>query len=274
MLKLLIVDDDRIVLEGLHKFVDWNRLGCELVGTALNAKSAIDFMQNEHVDILLTDIMMPKEDGFNLIEEALLINPYMKTVILSGYSQFDFARKAIKLKVFDYLTKPVDFEELERIFTQLCKISVQENEERLQKMKNKADELAEVPIETETEEKSVGPVVEMVLDYVKQHYAENITLPMLAEKVYVHPVYLSKLFKEKMGINFIDYLTKVRIEKAKVLLSDLSFRIYDISEMVGYTSPKHFSKNFKTVTNLTPKEYRQKSAKFTEKESGDANEEE
>ncbi len=141
MLNLLIADDDSIVLEGLKNFVNWEHLGCRLIGTSLSAKNAMDFMQNEHVDILITDIMMPKEDGFKLIEDALLINPYMKTVILSGYSKFDFARKAIKLKVFDYLTKPVDFAELERIFIQLCEISDKENEERLQMIRNKMSEL-------------------------------------------------------------------------------------------------------------------------------------
>lgn len=266
MLNLLIADDDSIVLEGLKNFVDWERLGCHLTGTSLSAKSAIDFMQNEHVDILMTDIMMPKEDGFKLIEDALLINPYMKTIILSGYSKFDFARKAIKLKVFDYLTKPVDFAELERIFIQLCEISDKENEERLQMIRNKISELEQVPVNIGLEESSVGPIVEKVLDYVKHHYAENITLFTLAEKVYVHPVYLSKLFKEKTGINFIDYLTKVRIDRAKVLLNDVAFRIYDISEMVGYTSPRHFSKIFKNITNLTPKEYRQKWSTYAEKE--------
>jgi two-component system, response regulator YesN len=106
------------------------------------------------------------------------------------------------------------------------------------------------------DEKSAGLIIENAKRYINEHYSEEITLNKLSEVVYVNPMYLSRLFKEKIGENFIDYLTRVRIEHAKRLLSDLSLRIYDITEMVGYESRKHFGKTFKEVTGFTPKEYR------------------
>jgi two-component system response regulator YesN len=105
---------------------------------------------------------------------------------------------------------------------------------------------------------SNGLIIENVKKYLNEHYYENITLSKLSEVVYINPMYLSRLFKEKMGENFIDYLTKVRIEHAKRLLKDLSLKIYDITEMVGYKSRNHFGKTFKEITGLSLKEYRNK----------------
>lgn len=108
----------------------------------------------------------------------------------------------------------------------------------------------------ENQDRPLGVAIENVIKYINEHYNENLTLQKLAEIAYVHPIYLSKLFKEKTGENFIDYLMKLRIEKSKKLLVNVSLRIYDICKMVGYESPKHFSKVFKDLTGQTPKDYR------------------
>lgn len=257
MLSILLVDDDRIVLDGLKKFVDWNAMGFQVAGTAVSAKEAIQFMETNAVDVLLTDIVMTGSSGFELIRDALLINPYIKTVVLSSYSEFNYAKEAIRLGSFDYLSKPVNFGELKEIFTRLKSVLDKEIAARkrmigLQKGLLGGDTRGMAG----SEGKQVGPVIEPVLRYINENYAKDITLQKLSEIAYVHPIYLSKLFKEKTGVNFIDYLTRVRVEAARRLLGNLSLRIYDISEMVGYDSPKHFSKVFKEITGLTPKEYR------------------
>lgn len=106
------------------------------------------------------------------------------------------------------------------------------------------------------DEKSACLIIESAKKYIKEHYNEEITLSKLSEVVYVNPIYLSRLFKEKEGQNFIDYLTGIRIGHAKLLLEDLSLRVYDITEMVGYESRKHFGKIFKETTGMSPREYR------------------
>lgn len=95
--------------------------------------------------------------------------------------------------------------------------------------------------------------------YINGHYSENISLSTLADQFFLHPNYLSRLFQEKTGHNFIDYLTQVRVEKSKRLLSDTGFNMYDISQMVGYSTPNYFSKVFKASTGMTPKQWRDKS---------------
>ncbi|MDG0791393.1 response regulator [Cohnella ginsengisoli] len=92
--------------------------------------------------------------------------------------------------------------------------------------------------------------------FIRAHYAESLTLPSVAAEVHVTPVWLSKLFKKEMHQTFLEYLTDIRMEKAKRMLSDVQYKIYEISAQVGYKDPVHFTKVFKRQTGLTPKEYR------------------
>jgi YesN/AraC family two-component response regulator len=110
-------------------------------------------------------------------------------------------------------------------------------------------------VQSAVTEKTAGRITENAKKYIKEHLSEEITLNKLSEVLFVHPVYICRLFKEELGENFIDYLKKVRIEKSKELLSDLSLKVYEVSEMVGYDSPKYFSKLFKEITGATPKEF-------------------
>lgn len=100
-------------------------------------------------------------------------------------------------------------------------------------------------------------VIREVQLYIRQHYSENITLNSLAERFFLHPNYLSRLFKEKTGKNFVEYLTEVRIENVKELLRNSDLKIVEICTLTGYDNPRYFSKVFKQATGMTPREYRE-----------------
>lgn len=104
--------------------------------------------------------------------------------------------------------------------------------------------------------KNTSSVIHEVKEFVNQHFGEDISLEVVAQKVYMHPMYLSKIFKKETGTNFVDFLTNVRMNRAKQLMQDLTLKTYEISELVGYKSAKHFSKNFKSIVGVTPKDYR------------------
>lgn len=101
-------------------------------------------------------------------------------------------------------------------------------------------------------------IVAKALDYLREHYAEEVSLEKAAAFVAVHPVHLSRLFRQETGQTFKEALTRLRIEAAKELLADLDLRVYEISERVGYKKPRYFSELFKEMTGMTPLEWREK----------------
>lgn len=506
MFHLIIVDDEDIALQGLAEYVDWKSMGYEVVGTAHCIDEALKLLENNTVHVLLTDIQLEEESGLDLVGILNKDYPQIRSVILSGHNEFEYARQALRYGTFDFLTKPVQFDALRRTFVNLAQQLQQDNHEigmrkeylelkrarlfnslakeqqasfdpavaqelgietegtlslarirlegtglhggllegakqklrgamaqqfdsavRYEVFNNTINEYAvifyncaesqiesmliqlehtfsitisigisrvffslaglsaayfeagkameycflrensslvfystiqdvlykrniiseELELElnnaltqkdlaaliesTEREMEKlahsgdsmnslysfciefhllvdrflrnyladysgqnsmeaireiilrdnvdslrkynkeyilslkrpiaeaspyISDTIQSVQRYIQEHYSENITLQTLANQFFLHPNYLSKLFQEKTGRNFIDYLTQVRIENAKELLQNTDFRIYDICEMVGYESPKYFSKVFKELTGLTPKEHR------------------
>ena len=103
---------------------------------------------------------------------------------------------------------------------------------------------------------SPGQIIQEAEKYILHHFADNLTLQSVAAEVHVTPVWLSKLFKKEKKQTFLEYLTEVRIENSKVMLGEVQYKIYQISSLVGYKDPVHFTKLFKKRTGWTPKEYR------------------
>ena len=107
-------------------------------------------------------------------------------------------------------------------------------------------------------EKQSETAVTQAKNYIQEHYGFDISLDDVSREVNISPYYFSKLFKEESGENFIEYLTRTRIEKAKELLREGNLSIKEISSLVGYADPNYFSRLFKKQTEMTPREYRER----------------
>src|SRR5699024_889371 len=112
MYKVLLVDDERMILDGISKIVDWNSQGVELIGKAMNGIEAIDFIKKNLPDIVITDITMPGLDGIGLVSKTKDQYPDIKWVFLSGFSEFEYARQAMRYGVKHYLLKPCNEEQI------------------------------------------------------------------------------------------------------------------------------------------------------------------
>lgn len=503
MYKVLLVDDEAMVTQGLTRFVNWQEAGYTVAGTATSVAKALDFLEKEPVDLVITDIQMPGQNGIDLIRILKDLYPQIKTIILSGYTEFSYAQQAIRFGALDYLTKPINFaamrtlleevrvkldeenqrtgedsrlqellthtlilnianglsydearaavclnthcpitavrfshrdkvnlpenisqelqerfspcqvvspsetelllilegeRDLHEVFRELTLLTEQaapcgvalcvgvseqcsgyaelrgavmqagkamryqkarsgpgvmlyeqvhqiflnhtENDDEtihhlvellttpemrgqliseftgaLSEMENHADysiagmqrfctellvemdspiqdmNLPDYPrhvllsealmdvlgakksqdiqtymvdylervldkLQLVDESQQAGELIDRVKEYISVHYAENLTLAVLSEIFYVCPAYLSRLFKKKTGINFVDHLTALRMEKAKELLANPALKIYNIAEMVGYENPRYFSRLFKEAAGCGPQEYR------------------
>lgn len=119
MYRVLLVDDEDLARESISRCIKWSDLGLSLVGTCKNGKEAILFVTEHRVDIVLTDICMPYVDGMELSKFLYENYKEIRTVIFSGYHEFEYAKQAMKYKVIEYLLKPVTAKELSDVLTNL-----------------------------------------------------------------------------------------------------------------------------------------------------------
>lgn len=502
--QVLIVDDEEIVCRGMAQFVKWKEHGFEVAGIAVSVDEALLILSKMHIDVVLTDIRMPEKSGIDLLKQIQELYPDIQTVVLSGYSDFDYAIEAMRYRAVQYLTKPVNLGEVEELLGRLSadlerrqkearlhtyhmeglllsiargyadadiekyclpvlekwygisifmtdkNLNLEEVEEEkkviksritavipdsilldssmyalfaivpvksdseftyfisileqvccsderwamgVSKEKNgiqllpdawketeqamrylladthkkviyyqnidtlfseKSSEIQEIITEflqklngaenrkqaiywiksvlTEMESREQMSVLEFqtvcirflievnghlqgagleeinlhdrlnevlqdllscenaqdvmhcmssylewiitemdqvssqrmnrgviseIQSFIRLHYSDNISLNMLAKQFYMHPNYLSRLFKEKTGENFVEYLTEVRMRKVQDLLKNSDYKIIEICGMVGYDNPRSFSKAFKHYTGMTPREFRE-----------------
>lgn len=122
MYKLLLVDDEDIIREGIRSMVDWQGLGIVVTGSCPNVFAALDSMTDDMPDILMTDVRMPGMNGLELTERAVKLHPQLQTLILSGYGEFEYARQAMRWGVKEYLLKPCARAEMEQALERVCRM--------------------------------------------------------------------------------------------------------------------------------------------------------
>ena len=250
MYKVILIDDEDMIVEGLSRVVDWEKFHCEVAGTASDAQTGTQIIRQMNPDILFTDIKMPNMDGLTMLAGLKGEFPDMQIAVLTGYRDFEYAKRAIHIGVTRFLLKPSKMNEIEE--------ALQAMTENLAKI----DAGNFVPVHTPEEDElqdsnpANSHIVRCALKYIEVHYAEKLTLTELAEKVYVSPWYLSKLLNKYAGKSFSDLLHQARIKKAEKLLDDPSLKIQEISDLLGYYDVTHFSRIFKKIKNMSPNEFR------------------
>jgi len=243
--KVLIVEDELMVRKGIILTVDWKSMGCMVVAEASDGLEGIEAIKRYKPDIVITDVQMPKMDGIEMIE-SVKESSDARFIILSAYSEFDYARSALRLGVCDYLLKP--FRDAELIAA-------------VKKAKNDCSSDAAAPIEEEFFNKynlkkgTKSKYIEQAQDYVAEHFKEDITIGEVADYLGLSEGYLSRLFKKHTDYTFVDYLTYYRINMAIKLLKDCRLKVYEVAEQVGYTDATYFSTLFKKLVGVTPSEF-------------------
>jgi YesN/AraC family two-component response regulator len=139
MYRILIVDDEEIIRQGLTQIIDWTEIGFEVAGTARSGSSAVEFIHNESVDVVILDIKMPKMSGLEVSRYLYEHFPAIKIVILSGYAEFEYAQKTINYNVFSYLLKPSRKEVIQELFLKLK--SIMDNERMESNLQSKGEYL-------------------------------------------------------------------------------------------------------------------------------------
>lgn len=253
MYKVVIIDDEPLIVEGLTKSIPWDRWDCQVVGFGHDGREGMEVIRREKPAIVISDISMPQMDGLQMIAGLKSEFPYMQITILTGYREFEYVQEAINLGVTRFLLKPSKMDELyEAIDTMTDKLKRFPPQEIV-----KADDLgAEADESVLYSNEASSFIVNKALEYIKEHYKEKLRLADVADYVFVSQWHLSKLLNKHTGQNFSEALNKARITKAKELLKNPSMRIYDIAEEVGFQDLAHFSRVFKKLEGISANEYR------------------
>ena len=241
MYKVVLVDDEKMIVEGLRKVVKWADYRCEVVATASDAVSGAAAIRQFRPEILFTDIRMPGDDGLTMLAGLRSEYPDMQVIVLTGYRDFQYAQEAIRLGVARFLLKPSKMGEIN---------------EALAAVTARLDKAAPEEETEELREHSGSFLVRQATAYIEKHYAEKLTLQEVADACYVSQWHLSKLLNRHTDGNFYDVLNSVRINAAKRLLRDPSLKIGEIGEMVGYADTAHFARVFKKLVGMSANEYR------------------
>lgn len=238
MYKLLIVDDEKETRTGLRNYFPWQEIGFEIAGEAENGSDALSIIENEHIDVVLSDIKMPIMNGVELACEIYRKRLPVKVVFLSGHKEFEYAQQALIYGVRNYIIKPTKYDELVEIFKTL------------------GQELNNANVKEISESSTVEhKLIVAVRQYIDKHLP-TASLEGAAEQVFMTPQYLSKFFKEKTGQNYSDFLLAKRMKKAKELLDDYQYKIYQVSELVGYANSNNFTRAFSKYYGKSPREAR------------------
>ncbi len=330
--KVIIVDDEQMIKKSLATMLSWDEENFQLVGEAENGVDALQLIEHVSPDLVITDINMPEMDGLELVELARSHGYSNDFVIVTGYSEFEYAQKALRYQVSDYLLKPIkpdvfmdyletfkikhntlaqeelnrnrllqsnmiNAQEIAEEVWQLNESGIRSRVQQLEKDKvsdfrdlyymvigclnelssnvselewpeAKLEQLSLMQLETILLE-AIASIrmkrnwgnhrsIQAAVEYINAHYQDNqLSLQDAANVVNMSASFFSRSFKEAMGINFIQYITKLRMEKAKQLLIEQEdLRTYEIAYEIGYVDYPHFTKAFKKYSGLSPSEYR------------------
>jgi two-component system response regulator YesN len=240
-MNIIIVDDEPYIRKILSNVIG-TRPNWQVVAQAENGEEALNYCIKLKPHVVLTDVRMPLVNGLDLTKRIKELMQDIEVVILTAYSDFSYAQQAIRIGAFDYLVKPVSkgdiFRVLENIECKLIKGDLK-TEGRNQPIKQ-----------------SYTPLVNKMIMLAEKNYDKDVSLINIANELGRNADYLSNLFKQEVGINFIEFITSYRIQKAKEYLTFADLNIYRVAELVGFKDQRYFSRVFKTLTSMTPHEFK------------------
>ena len=236
-----MIDDEQTSFEIVKATIDWKSLDI-VPEYAESAADAMEKIKEEIPDIVLTDIMMPGMDGFELIEWIKANSYNCEIIILTAYGTFEYARKALDFGVTGYLLKPVNEAELKELINKAI-YNINQNSRQ-------AGHVNAV---------NYSLPVRLACEYIDKNYQEDINLNKISNYVSLSKNYFCNIFKKETGITIWDYLIRIRMEEAKKMLLETEQKTYEISERVGYDDPSYFGRLFKKYTGFTPIEFRDSS---------------
>jgi len=262
MRSLIVAEDEELFRRELATATPWEEYGFVLAGEAADGEEAWRLVLERKPDVLLADIRMPSLDGLSLLERItsrLREEEAPMTIFLTGHSEFEYARKALRLGAFDYLLKPLDDAELKDVLRRVA--AALDERDKSSILADAADSnpaLAFFSAYTPGRDRDPSDAyVERAVAEIAARYVTSLNAEEVAHRLGISDGYLARLFKAKTGLTFAEYLTRYRMMRAIELLRDQTVRIGEVADLVGYRDQRHFSVLFRRLVGLTPTQFRE-----------------
>lgn len=241
---VLVVDDEKLIAKNIAKSIEQVNDSFQVVSICSDGVDAVEYIKNNDINVVFTDIRMPEMDGLALARFISEKYPYIECIIVSGYDDFEYAKSAITCQVKNYLLKPINKEELRKCLSDI--------ERRFHASFINLDRISS----EDRKGKKPDEIVLLVKEYIHRHYQDIIDLSVISDKFGFSASYLTKIFMKYEGMSPSKYVKQYRISVAKQLLKNTDIPISVISSQTGFGDQFHFSKTFKGATGISPTQYR------------------
>jgi two-component system response regulator YesN len=232
-IRVLVADDEATVRTFIKMVVSREKLPVADLAEADNGLDAVRLAREWQPDLVFLDIRMPGLDGLQAAEAILAADAGVSVVIVSAFSEFDYARTAFRAGVVDYLLKPVRPADVA---------------EAVKKAAGKAGR--------DSQPVKVPAMVRAVADYVAANLSRPIRLQDVANAVFVSPYHLSRTFKQLTGQSLVDYIQDQRLAKAEEILLTTELTITEVAGLAGFSDAAYFATCFKNRTGCSPMQFR------------------
>lgn len=263
---ILVVDDEMEIAEYVGDLVRETLGDKAVVEVFYSGTRARKRLEETSVDLLLTDLVMPITDGFQLLEYTVLNCPETEVLLLTAHEEFEYIYRANKIRPCSYIVKAekesIIKKEIEEAVKRLQesraqKHTVEHAKRQIEEVKQIfSEEKARQMMTYEEEIRSDQQRIEDIKNYICEHRKEDLTAASIAAIFHYSPAYLSKIFriygKEKLSV----YIMRQKLKEAKQMLVHTNEPIQNIASCLGYQSPQAFARAFRRELGITPQEYR------------------
>ncbi len=256
-MKLLLVNDAIITVETMKMDIPWEQYGIDEVFTAYCAEEAKTCIQKNPIDLMLCDIEMPGENGIAVLRWVRENNKEIECIFLTCHASFEYAKEAIQLGCQDYLLIPAMYEDIGAAVLKVVN-RIKEKQESV-RYQDYGKHAVKEKIDLATEnfgQKKQEELVEAAISYIVEDLSsETLSVNEVADKLFLHPVYLNRIFKRDKGVSVGQYIISERMKMAADLLKTQHLSASVVSELVGYKSYANFNTMFKKYFGCSPSQY-------------------
>lgn len=250
MYRLLIVDDEPYIAEGVKHLIDWNRFGFTRIETAKNYQEAVDKSVEIRPHLAILDICIGESRGYEIIKHLKSLSLPTVYVMMSGYDEFEYARQSLLQGAKNYLLKPIDPKELEKVVSEI----VVEELGGIIENHTSGNELTDPVLGLRYTK--LSNLANKVILIVKGEYMKNLSLKSIADMFRMNSTYLGQIFIKETGMKFSEYLMAYRLLLAKERIETTGDKISVIASNVGYSNLSYFYIQFRDYFGFSPSSLR------------------